>query len=250
MSEQAAVPLELKGIGHRYGAGVIALHDIDFRIEAGSFTVILGPNGAGKTTLANIIGGMLRPTSGRLLLWGKQAHFREGTAFNSSGIVLVPERRRLFYRLTVRENILLGAYSVKASRAELSKRLIDLLKLFPSVVSNRLEVLAGSISGGEQQLVAVARALISNPKVVILDEPSLGLAPRAIDAVYELLATAGKQGATIVVIEQSGAVAMRYATHVAVLAGGRQVHHGPAGSITADQILEIAYMGRVEGAES
>jgi branched-chain amino acid transport system ATP-binding protein len=239
-------PIELRAIEHRYGVGVTALSGINLAIKPGSFTLVLGPNGAGKTTLANIMGGMLKPSEGAVLVWGHPARFRDGKAFNSSGIVLVPERRRLFYRLTVRENILLGAYSVKGSRAELNSRLQHLLELFPSALSQRLDFLAGSISGGEQQLVAVARALIANPRVVILDEPSLGLAPMAIESVYNLLVTASRGGATLVVIEQSGAIAMRHATHVAVLDGGRQVHFGPAGSITPEQILEIAYVGRIE----
>jgi branched-chain amino acid transport system ATP-binding protein len=109
--------LQLRGVGHRYGAGVVALQDIDIDIEPGSFTLILGANGAGKTTLANVMGGMLRPTTGDVSAFGQPVRYSESRAFNHLGIVLVPERRRLFYRLTVRENIRLGAYSIKESRA-------------------------------------------------------------------------------------------------------------------------------------
>jgi branched-chain amino acid transport system ATP-binding protein len=236
--------LELIGVGHRYGRGVVALRDVNLTVEASTFTLILGPNGAGKTTLANIMGGLLKPTAGQIRAWGAPTRYRESAAFNSLGIFLVPEHRRLFYRLTVRENIMLGAYAIREPRAALEGRLRSMLELFPSAIRDRLELSAGSVSGGEQQLVAIARALIANPKLVILDEPSLGLAPRAIETVYELLAAAGGGGTTIVVIEQSGAVALRYATHIAILDRGAEVYHGAADSITPEQILEIGYVGR------
>ena len=239
--------LVLHGVTHRYGAGVVALSDINLDIEPGTFTLILGPNGAGKTTLANVMGGMLKPWRGEVRIFGTPARYSASRAFNREGVVLVPERRRLFYRLTVRENILLGAYAVKQPRREIERRLRELLEMFPSAVTDRIHVPAGSLSGGEQQLVAVARALIADPRVVILDEPSLGLAPRAIEAVYDLLESARSRGATMVVIEQSGAVALRYASHIAILEGGRELYRGAAGSITQEQILEIGYVGRAEG---
>ncbi|HEX6349110.1 MAG TPA: ATP-binding cassette domain-containing protein [Candidatus Dormibacteraeota bacterium] len=239
--------LSLSGVTHRYGAGVVALSGISLDIEPGTFTLILGPNGAGKTTLANVMGGMLKPWRGEVRIYGAPARYSATRAFNREGVVLVPERRRLFYRLTVRENILLGAYTVKQPRRELERSLRALLETFPSAITNRLNVPAGSLSGGEQQLVAVARALIAKPKLVILDEPSLGLAPRAIEAVYDLLESARSGGATLVVIEQSGAVALRYASHIAILDGGREMYRGAADSITQEQILEIGYVGRAEG---
>jgi branched-chain amino acid transport system ATP-binding protein len=244
--EAAAAPLSLRGVGHRYGAGVIALSEISFDVEPGTFTLILGPNGAGKTTLANVMGGMLRPAGGQVLVWGRPARYTEARAFNREGIVLVPERRRLFYRLTVRENIVLGAYSIREPRRQLEERMRSMLKLFPSSISERLDVPAGSLSGGEQQLVAVARALIARPKLIILDEPSLGLAPRAIESVYDLLANARQGGTTLVVIEQSGAVALDYASHIVILDRGREVFRGAADSVTPQQILEIGYVGHVE----
>ena len=243
-----APPIELRGVTHRYGAGVVALRDIDIVIEPSTFTLILGPNGAGKTTLANIMGGMLRPSQGEVKVWGRDARYRESAAFNAEAIFLVPEHRRLFHKLTVRENILLGAYTMRQPRRVIEERLRSMLDLFPAQVTGRLDVHAGSLSGGEQQLVAVARALIAEPKVVILDEPSLGLAPKAIVAVYELLATVARGGTSMVVIEQSGAVALRYASHVAILDRGREVHHGLAKDITAQRILEIGYVGHVDPA--
>ncbi len=245
-----ATPLSLRGVGHRYGAGVIALSDISVDVEPGTFTLVLGPNGAGKTTLANIMGGMLRPATGEVRVWGRPARYRESRAFNRDGIVLVPERRRLFYRLTIRENIVLGAYSIKEPRRELEERMGSMLKLFPSSISQRLDTSAGSLSGGEQQLLAVARALIARPRLIILDEPSLGLAPRAIEAVYDLLAGARQAGATLVVIEQSGAVALDYASHIVILDRGREIFRGTADSITQQQILEIGYVGHAESVEA
>jgi branched-chain amino acid transport system ATP-binding protein len=246
VKDGAAMPLRLIGVGHRYGAGVIALSDISVDVEPGTFTLVLGPNGAGKTTLANIMGGMLRPSAGEVRVWGRPARYTESRAFNREAIALVPERRRLFNRLTVRENIMLGAYAVKEPRRRLDERMRAMLDLFPSVIRDRLDVSAGSLSGGEQQLLAIARALIANPKVVILDEPSLGLAPRAIEAVYELLATARSSGTTLVVIEQSGAVALDYVSDIVILDRGRELFRGAAGSITQQQILEIGYVGHAE----
>jgi branched-chain amino acid transport system ATP-binding protein len=249
-AEGTATPLSLRGVGHRYGAGVIALSDTTFDIEPGTLMLILGPNGAGKTTLANIMGGMLRPTAGEVRVWGTPARYSEARAFNREGIVLVPERRRLFSRLTVRENIVLGAYSIREPRRELDNRMKSILQLFPSSISDRLDLSAGSLSGGEQQLLAVARALIARPKLIILDEPSLGLAPRAIEAVYDLLATARQGGTTLVVIEQSGAVALDYASHIVILDRGREIYRGTADSITQQQILEIGYVGHAESIET
>ncbi len=249
-AETTATPLSLRGVGHRYGAGVIALSEISVDVEPGTFTLILGPNGAGKTTLANVMGGMLRPAAGEVRVWGRPARYSQTRAFNREGIVLVPERRRLFYRLSVRENIVLGAYSIREPRRELEARMRGMLEDFPSSISERLEVSAGSLSGGEQQLLAVARALIAKPRVVILDEPSLGLAPRAIESVYNLLANARQAGATLVVIEQSGAVALDYASHIVILDRGREIFRGAADSITQEQILEIGYVGHVESIET
>jgi len=252
MSVEAATEsaLRLRGVGHRYGAGVVALQDIDIDIEPGTFTLILGANGAGKTTLANVMGGMLRPTTGEVSAFGDSVRYSESRAFNHLGIVLVPERRRLFYRLTVRENIRLGAYSIKESRRELDERMRALLDTFPSSIRDRLNLPAGSLSGGEQQLLAVARALIARPRVIILDEPSLGLAPRAIEAVYDLLANARNGGATLVVIEQSGAVALSYVSHIVILDRGREIYRGTADSISQEQILAIGYVGHVESIET
>jgi ABC-type branched-subunit amino acid transport system ATPase component len=125
-----------------------------------------------------------------------------------------------------------------------------LLESFPSSIRDRLDLAAGSLSGGEQQLLAVARALIARPRLVILDEPSLGLAPRAIEAVYDLLANARKGGATLVVIEQSGAVALGYVSHIAILDRGREIYRGTADSISQEQILAIGYVGHVESIET
>lgn len=247
---ESASALRLTGVGHHYGAGVVALKDIDIDIEEGTFTLVLGANGAGKTTLANVMGGMLRPSSGSVEAYGSLVRYSESRAFNHLGIVLVPERRRLFNRLTVRENIMLGAYSIRESRRELDERMRAMLELFPSSIRSRLDLPAGSLSGGEQQLLAVARALIANPRLIILDEPSLGLAPRAIEAVYNLLAGARERGATLVVIEQSGAVALQYVSHLAILDRGREIYWGSAGSISQEQILAIGYVGNAEAIDS
>jgi len=223
--------LAAQGITHRYG-GVLALQEVSLGIARASFSAILGPNGAGKSTLALLLGGMLEPTSGRVLR--TDATVRVG---------LVPEGRRLFGQLSVRENLLLGGYGAKLDRRTIASRMDEVLTIMPRSLQEALARPAVTLSGGERQMLALGRALMARPDVILLDEPSLGLAPVLIDKIYEVLVELHRQGTTIVVIEQMGTHALEHASALVVLQRGRVVHEGPATGAAAEEALRSGYVG-------
>ncbi len=227
---------------HRYAA-VLALNGVSLDVPAGSFTTVLGPNGAGKSTLAQVLCGVLRPTQGRVevdgVLQGKPA----GKGFIGQGVVLVPEGRRLFGQLSCRENLVLGAYGAGCGRTETQARLERTLALMPRSVQDGQERAAATLSGGEQQMLALGRAMMAAPRAIVMDEPSLGLAPILIDKVYEVLAQLNRQGVTVVVIEQVAAHAMRHAGAMTVLDRGTVAYSGSVTDASARQALQAGYLG-------
>jgi len=225
--------VETFGVTHRY-AGVLALDNISLRIERGSFAGVFGPNGAGKSTLSLVLGGMLAPTQGRVVSAG------------GVRLALVPEGRRLFGQLSVRENLQLGAFALKEGRAQVNARLDEVLKLMPSSIRDGLARPAVTLSGGERQMLALGRALMCKPDVVLLDEPSLGLAPVMIERVYEVLSALHAKGATIVVIEQMATHAMDYVDSMFVLDRGRLAYQGPMTGEAAERALKAGYIGEQE----
>ena len=232
----------VKDIVHRY-AGVLALNGVSLDVQPGTFTAVLGPNGAGKSTLAQILCGVLRPTKGSVSVDGVPRIKRSRRAFVEDGVVLVPEGRRLFGQLSVKENLILGAYGARAGSAETQRRLDQTLELMPKAVQIGQDRAAATLSGGEQQMLAVGRAIMAAPRVVVLDEPSLGLAPILIDKVYEVLAKLHESGVTVVVIEQIAAHAMRYAKSLTVLDRGSIVYSGSATDSAAEEALKVGYLG-------
>lgn len=237
--------LSLDEITHRYD-GVLALDQISLQIPAGSFTAVLGPNGAGKSTLAMLMGGMLRPTSGAVNVNGSdRTRVDSGKGFIQLGVALVPEGRRLFTQLTVRENLLLGAYGAGQKKAEI-KRSFDFVLEFLCELERHLEKMAGSLSGGERQLLAVGRALMARPSTMILDEPSLGLAPKMIERIYESISQLNRQSVTVIVIEQMATYAIQHAQNMIVLEQGRILYNGSASSSEASQALKAGYLGKTE----
>ena len=232
--------LYLENITHRYD-GVLALQDISLEIEKGSFTAILGPNGAGKSTLALILGGMLGPTSGSVTV--KQNESKQlGNGFIRLGVVLVPEGRRLFNSMTVKENLLIGAYGSGQSKKEMMNSYENTLEFLPELKSH-LNKTTGLLSGGEQQMVAVARALMARPDTIILDEPSLGLAPKMIERIYEIISELNKQAMTVIVIEQMATYALQHAKNMIVLEGGNIRYHGAVTVTVAKEVLQEGYFG-------
>ena len=214
--------LELKGVSHAY-AGVKALAGVDLEVPEGSFTAIFGQNGAGKSTIAKIAGGMLRPTEGTVSIDGRPLPRRLRAGLAKRGVALIPEGRRLFSDLSIADNLRLGAYAMRLSRGELATRMDRAMELMPPELRRRTKERAGVLSGGERQMVAIARAMMADPSLVIVDEPSLGLAPIIVEAVYDNLLRLHGEGVTVVVIEQEAASALPVCSHVLVVRRGEIV---------------------------
>ena len=209
--------LEVEGLAARYGH-VEALRPVDLSVADGELVAVLGPNGAGKSTLMRAIMGLL-PTQGRVRFRGHDVPRRNPVAAAAMGLVLVPEGRGIFGPMTVAENLELGAYLLRGRKAELARRHERVLSLFPRL-KERLGQLAGSLSGGEQQMLALGRALMSAPKMLLLDEPSLGLAPRLVEEILEKLGFLNREGLPIVLVEQKAPLALKLARRVYVMSVG------------------------------
>jgi branched-chain amino acid transport system ATP-binding protein len=232
--------LRLEGIDAFYG-DLQALHGVSLDIQEGEIVALVGANAAGKTTTLRVISGTLPARAGRVTFNGADlsrvpAHDRVGR-----GIVQVPEGRRLFPFMTVRENLLLGAHPA-AARAEQTKSLAYVLDLFP-ILSERTSQMAGSLSGGEQQMCAIGRALMTKPRLLMLDEPTLGIAPVLVQKIFETVAAINRGGVTILLVEQNVRRALALAHRACVLENGRLVLAGPARELAVDDRLKKAYLG-------
>ena len=209
--------LAVEGLSARYGH-VEALRRVDLRVDEGELVAVLGPNGAGKSTLMRALMGLV-PTEGRVRFHGKDVPRRNPTAAAAQGLVLVPEGRGIFGPMTVAENLELGAYLLKGNRGEFTRRHERVLSLFPRL-KERLTQVAGSLSGGEQQMLAVGRALMAEPKLLLLDEPSLGLAPRVVEEILQTLGHLNSAGLPIVLVEQKAPLALKLARRAYLMAVG------------------------------
>ena len=208
--------LEVEGLSARYGH-VEALRPVDLHVDEGELVAVLGPNGAGKSTLMNAIMGLV-PTQGQVRFRGREVPRRAPAAAAALGIVLVPEGRGIFAPMTVAENLELGAYLLN-DRHEYARRTARVLAMFPRL-KERLAQTAGSLSGGEQQMLAVGRALMSEPKILLLDEPSLGLAPRIIEEILQKLGELNRQGLSIILVEQKAPLVLKLANRAYLLSVG------------------------------
>lgn len=214
---------------------VQVLWDVSLVVRRGETVAIVGPNGAGKTTLVGSITGLVPPASGRIRVQGTDVTGQPPERLASRRVALVPERRGIFAPLTVRENLMMGAYARKAaSRAELSADLDDVVALFPPL-RRYLDAIAGSLSGGEQQMVAVGRALMAKPELMLLDEPSLGLAPKVRSEIFGALARLAGRGVTILLVEQNLRLAAKICGRAYLMQRGRVV-----GTETADELARSA----------
>lgn len=231
--------LEVDHLTTRYGA-ITALNDASLEVAAGQVVVLIGPNGAGKTTLLNTIAGLLRPAGGTIRFEGVDVTKAEPASLVRRGLALVPERRRIFKDLTVEENLQLAGITAPAATRRV--RLDSTAELFP-MLRTRWKVSAGYLSGGEAQQLAVARALMSDPKLLLLDEPTLGLAPRLVDVVFELLAMLASQGRTLLVVEQNARRALEMADRGYVLRTGQIVASGSGAELARRTDLFEAFMG-------
>lgn len=233
--------LEAKGLSIRYGS-LEAVRDVSFRVEPGEIIALIGSNGAGKSTTLKAIMGMLPIARGSMHWQGKDLSKRRGDERVRLGLALSPEGRRLFTRMTVLENLLVGAHSQRhaASRA---KSLEKVLALFPRVAERRKQ-LAGSLSGGEQQMVAIGRAMMSEPDLLLLDEPSLGLAPKIMAEIAQaILHINREEKRSVVLVEQNAKLALSLAHRAYVLEQGHIAHSGTGQELLADPAVQSAYLG-------
>jgi len=233
--------LEINAVNVFYG-NVQALWEVSLQIEEGEFVALVGSNGAGKTTLLKSIVGLLAIASGKIDFLGKEISKVPSYKISNEGICLVPEDRGLFPEMSVFEHLELGAYASKMLNSK-DKNLEWVFSLFP-VLGERSKQLAGTLSGGEQQTLAVGRALMANPKLLMLDEPSLGLAPKLVSAVFNTLDEISSQrGITILLVEQNVAYALARANRAYVLENGRIVLQGKAEELRENEQVKIAYLG-------
>lgn len=236
--------LEVRGIDVFYG-DVQVLWDISFSAKKGLISVFVGANGAGKTTLLRTISGLMRPKRGEISFSGRSLTSLSPEHIVELGISHVPEGRRIFTKLTVLENLKLGAY-VRRARNSLSESLEKVYELFP-ILRERKNQLAGSLSGGEQQMLAIGRALMSDPKLLVLDEPSLGLSPLVVRAIFGLLSVLKERGITILLVEQNVRQALRIADYAFVLKNGRIVMEGTGEELLRSKEVQDAYIGGRKG---
>ncbi len=232
--------LEVHDLVVRYG-GIEALHGISLRVEDGQIATLIGANGAGKTTCLRTISGLNRPAAGRILLDGQDITHRSPHEIVDLGVIHVAEGRGVFANLTVRENLELGAWRRK-DRAAIARDRDRVFELFPRL-KERYNQSGGTLSGGEQQMLAIGRGLMAEPRVLLLDEPSLGLAPVLVVTIFEIIRTIHASGATILLVEQNARMALKESDFAYVLETGRIVHSGPAGEVARDPKVAEAYLG-------
>jgi branched-chain amino acid transport system ATP-binding protein len=232
--------LEVERIRVSYGAAP-AISEVSMRIGAGELVCVVGPNGAGKTTLTNAIAGLHRIEAGALKLDGRELSKLPRHAFCGEGIAIVPEGRRLFAGMSVRENLELGSYR-RAARARRGESLERVCEVFP-ILRERLEQPAGTLSGGQQQMLAIGRALMARPRLLLLDEPSLGLAPAVVLAVFNVIKEINAGGMAVLLIEQNVALAFEIAARAYVLEEGRIAAEGRPQELLAQADIRRAYLG-------
>jgi branched-chain amino acid transport system ATP-binding protein len=233
--------LEVQGLRVCYGA-IEALHGVDLRIEDGQIATLIGANGAGKTTCLRTISGLQRCAAGKILLDGQEITRMAPHQIVQRGVVHVPEGRGVFANLSVRENLELGAWR-RQDPAGIRSDLERVFTLFPRL-KERLGQSGGTLSGGEQQMLAIGRGLMAQPRVLLLDEPSLGLSPILVGMIFEIVRTIHKAGTTILLVEQNARLALQEADHAYVLETGRVVRSGPAPEVASDPKVAEAYLGK------
>jgi len=232
--------LEVKNLEVAYGA-LTALHGVSLTIQPGEMVALVGPNGAGKSTLLKTIAGLLVPRAGAILWEGKRLNAVPPQRIVERGVALVPEGRRLFARMTVRENLEVGAFTRRA-QTERRAQIERVHAIFPRLFEREGQ-LAGSLSGGEQQMLALGRALMGLPRLLLLDEPSLGLAPRIVESIFSVLAELHREGMSLFVVEQNVHAVLHLARRAYILEGGRIVGEGEGQKLLQDDHVRAAYLG-------
>jgi branched-chain amino acid transport system ATP-binding protein len=241
-----SVLLEARNLSVSYGK-ITAVKDVSFAIEGGKIVTIIGPNGAGKTTLLKALMGQL-PCIGDIRFLADDIGRSEVEERVERGIVLVPETRELFTAMPVVDNLILGAYTHRRDRARVREDLDKVYALFPRLQERRGQ-LAGTLSGGERQMLALGRALMGRPRLLMLDEPSLGLAPLVVREIFRTIAQLGTLGVTMLLVEQNARAALETADYGYVLESGEVVHQGKAADLMQDPRVLASYLGRSGGAQ-
>lgn len=232
--------LEVKNIQVAYGK-IIAVKDVSIDVKQGEIVTLIGSNGAGKSTTLRTISGLIKPKSGEILFNGKRIDGVPGHDIVAMGICHSPEGRRIFPRMTVKENLELGAF-LRNDKAAVNADMDRVLELFPRL-KERIKQTAGTMSGGEQQMLAVSRALMGDPKLLLLDEPSMGLAPVLVELIFDTIVKIRKQGITILLIEQNATAALEVADRAYVLESGAVKMSGSAKELSSDDKVTKAYLG-------
>ena len=232
--------LEIVDVVTAYGK-IEALKGVSLSANRGRITCLLGPNGAGKTTLMMTVAGVLKPRQGSIKLEGIELVGISPARIVGNGVALVPENRLVFPQMSVRENLLAGAYQ-RNSSGEVAADIEQMYARFPPLKERR-EQLAGTLSGGEQQMLAVARALMSRPRVLLMDEPSLGLAPIVVKEIFGIIAELNREGVTIFLVEQNAHLALQVAHHFYLMEQGRVTFSGTPGELAEDEVIKRAYLG-------
>lgn len=233
--------LELENV-HTYYGHVHALKGISLKVDEGEIVTLIGANGAGKTTILRTISGLVRPRQGRIVFDGRVINNVPAHQIVYLGISHAPEGRKVFTTLTVEENLMMGAYSRGNDKQGIEEAKERVFRLFPRLKERRKQ-LAGTLSGGEQQMLAIGRALMAKPKLLMLDEPSLGLAPMLVQAIFDTIEEINRQGTTILLVEQNARAALRLAHRGYVLETGRIVLSGTAKELMQDERVRKAYLG-------
>jgi branched-chain amino acid transport system ATP-binding protein len=232
--------LELKGLKVSYG-GIHAVKGIDLAVKEGQLVTLIGANGAGKTTTMKAITGALAWAAGEVYYQGQSIAGVGADVLLQRGLAMVPEGRGIFMRMTVEENLLMGAY-IRDDQAQINADLERMYSFFPRL-KERLGQLAGTLSGGEQQMVAMARALMSRPSLLLLDEPSMGLSPKMVETIFEVIRQVSEGGTTILLVEQNARLALQAAHHAYVMDSGLITMSGPASELLNDPQVRVAYLG-------
>lgn len=233
--------LKLENVDAKYDT-FKALDSVSMTVEAGELVVLLGANGAGKTTLFNTISGLIKPAAGTISVNGLNVTGKKPSSIVQAGVVQCPEGRKLFPEMSVMKNLLLGAYVHRRDKAGMKKTLGHVLEMFP-ILDEKKDQAAGSLSGGQQQMVAIGRALMGRPKLLMLDEPSLGLAPLVVKQVFEAVQAINKEGTTVLLAEQNAYAALKIASRAYVIENGRLVMEGDREAMLGNDAVRKAYIG-------
>lgn len=232
--------LELKNVNVHYGA-IHALQGINIKVNQGEIVTLIGANGAGKSTTLKAISGVLKPTTGEILFEGNDIAKMKSHNLVSLGIAHVPEGRRVFSKMSVMENLEMGAYSRK-DKEQIKKDYEKIFEIFPRIYERRNQM-AGTLSGGEQQMLAMGRALMSKPRLLLLDEPSMGLAPLIVKQIFSIIEDINKSGTTILLVEQNATMALKVADRAYVIQHGTIEMEGSAEELLNDESVKNAYLG-------